>query len=188
MAQRDDSEIGMLARAAARGDGNAFTRLYRATIKQVHNQVGRMLGWSASVEDVVHEVYLEVFKSLPAFQGESAFSTWLFRVTHNVSVSYLRRQGSRPVELAAISTLAIAVHQPDFDARQQVQALYDALEHVPEDARECFILYEIEGLSLKEIADTTGNSLNTIASRIRRTRERLGRLLERDATARRKAR
>jgi RNA polymerase sigma-70 factor (ECF subfamily) len=147
-----------------------------------------MLGWGPEVEDVVQEVYLEVYQSLPRFRGEATFGTWLFRVTHNVAVSHLRRRGSRPVDLSPIKVLSEAVHQPSLDARDQVRALYAALDQVAPESREAFVLYELEGLTLSAIAEVTGDPLNTVASRVRRTRERLRRMLERGRDRRRRAR
>lgn len=188
MSEVTERDMAELARAAAGGDRHACRALYGATFRRVHGQVGRLLGWTPAVEDVVQEVYLEVFRSLASYHGDSAFTTWLFRVTYNVAVSHLRRQARKPIELAPIKELSAAVNQPDFDARRQVRALYEALEDEPAESRECFVLYELEGLSLKEVAGLTSCALNTVASRIRRTRERLGRLLEPEAAARRKAR
>lgn len=176
-----------LAKAAADGERQAFRRLYEAHVGSVHGQVGRMIGWGPENEDVVQEVFIQAFRSLPNFRGEAAFATWLFRLTHNVTVSHLRRGSSRPVELTGLKALSEAMTQPDFDARNQLRALYSALDQMPVDAREAFVLYEFEGLSLKDIAELTGHPLNTVAARVRRARERLRRLLGRESRAYRRA-
>jgi RNA polymerase sigma-70 factor (ECF subfamily) len=163
--------------AAAMGDMVAFRALYDRYHKRVIAQVGRMIGPGADVDDVVQEVFVQVYRSLGSFEGQSRFSTWLWRLTWNVSANHLRRN-RRPMDVYMLRQL----HQsPDawnrLEARDLNRVLHAALEQVGEEAREAFILYEVEGMGLQEIADLTGQSLNTIASRVRRTREKLAALL-----------
>jgi len=183
----DPATLDTWIASAMKGDRQAFRKLYEAHVGAVLVQVARLVGPGSPAEDVTQEVFIEVYKALPTFKGDARFSTWLYRVTRNVAISYLRKRGSEAVDLASYRALAEAVHQPDLDARRQVGALWAALKELPFEAREAFVLFEIEGMPLNEIAALTSEPLHTVASRIRRTRERLRSLLERMATPLRKA-
>jgi len=184
----DQTQLDTWIASAMKGDRQAFRKLYEAHVGAVLVQVARLVGPGSPAEDVTQEVFIEVYKALPTFKGDARFSTWLYRVTRNVAISYLRRKrGSEAVDLASYRALAEVVHQPDLDARRQVGALWAALKELPFEAREAFVLFEIEGMPLNEIAALTSEPLHTVASRIRRTRERLRSQLERLATPLRKA-
>lgn len=174
---KKDEERAWIA-AAASGDVAAFRRLYDRYFDYVTRQVGRVMGPGADLEDVVQEVFVQVFRCLDSYRFESAFSTWLYRVAYNVTVSHLRKK-PRTVELADWRPL----REPSsawskLEARDMCRVLYAALEHVAADHREAFLLYEVEGMKLREIADLTGESINTVAARVRRTRERMQAVLE----------
>lgn len=180
MEREQQIEQSELISRAQRGDMLAFRQLYDAYLRRVAAQVGRLLGPSSEVEDVVQEVFVQVHRSLPKFRGDSEFSTWLYRVTWNVTVTHLRRRPNHtPVDLPALMQFACEKELwGKLEARDKLRTLYAALNELPDEYREAFILFEIEGNSLQEIAQMTDTSLNTIASRVRRSRERLRALLE----------
>jgi len=164
---------------AKQGDTDAFRKLYEANYKRVYCHVARVIGPGSEVDDVAQEVFVQVYRSLPKFRGDSAFTTWLYRVTWNVAVSHLRRRVPT-VELPALRQFASDDGQWErLKAREKLRTLYAAIDDLPADYREAFIMFEIEGRALKDIAEITGDSLNTVASRVRRSRERLRALLER---------
>jgi len=179
MARTMNDDDATTIRAAAAGDRVAFRRIYDTYVQRVHGQVGRLVGWGVAAEDVTQEVFIEVFRALPTFRGDSTLATWIHRITRNVAIAHLRRRGLGAIDLATYRGLGESVLQPDLDARRQVAALYAALDAMPIEAREAFIAFEIEGQSLADIAALSGEPLHTIASRVRRTRERLRTLLER---------
>ena len=164
--------------AAANGDMAAFRLLYDRHLGFVSRTVGRVLGPGNDIEDVVQDVFVQVFRSLGSYRSESKFTTWLYRVAYNVAISHLRKK-PRTVELADYR----ALREPGstwarLEARAMCRVLYSALEQTSEENREAFLLFEVEGLKLREIAELTGASLNTVAARVRRTRERLQSVLE----------
>jgi RNA polymerase sigma-70 factor (ECF subfamily) len=176
----DESEQRALVKRAGQGDMTAFRKLYDLHVRRVTCQVGRLLGPSGDIEDVVQEVFVQVYRSLGNFREESAFSTWLYRVAWNVAVSHLRRKAPPTVDLPALIQFTCERDQWDaLQAREQLRTLYAALDELPADYREAFIMFEIDGCSLQEIAEMTGDTLNTVASRVRRSRERLRALLDR---------
>lgn len=168
-----------LVASAQDGDAAAFAALYKAYWRRVWAQIKRLMGPRADVEDVVQEVFVQLHRSLPNFRGDSAFSTWVYRIAWNTGVSHLRKRRLKTVELPALRQFACDKEQwAKIEARDKLRTLYAALDELPEDHRQAFILFEIEGQSLKEIAQTLDTSLNTVASRVRRSRERLRDLLE----------
>lgn len=163
--------------AAAAGDRVAFRALYDRYRLRVIGQVGRMIGPGPDVDDVAQEVFVQVYRSLPSFAGESRFSTWLFRITWNVTSNHIRRN-RRTLDLTQLRLLDTT---PDawsqLEARDMARVLHAALDELGDDAREAFVLHELEGMTLQAIAELTGNSINTIAARVRRTRERVAQIL-----------
>lgn len=164
--------------AAVSGDATAFRWIYDRHFDRVSRQVGRMLGPSADLEDVVQDVFIQVFRSISNYRFESKFTTWLYRLTYNVTVSHLRKT-PKTVELAAWRPLKEDGAQwARLEARDLVRVLFAALEQVPDAHREAFLLHEVDGYKLREISELTGDSINTVSARIRRTREKLQAILE----------
>ncbi len=175
----DPDEQQRLIALTQRGDMAAFRRLYDAYLRRVSGQVFRILGPSSDIDDVVQEVFVQVHRSIANFRAESAFSTWLYRLTWNVTVSHLRRRGAPTVDLPALKQFACPQSQWDrLEARDKLRSLYAALDDLPADQRDAFVCFELEGMSLQEIATQCDEPLNTVASRVRRARERLRALLE----------
>lgn len=170
--------MAVLIRRAAGGDTDAFRQIYDEHVDYVIHHVGRLLGPRAEVEDAVQEVFVRVHRSLKNYRGECQFSTWLYRVTRNVAIDHLRRR-KKTVSLDDWRTLrASGDAWKRLEARDQLRGLYAAMEKLNVDYREAFILYEVEGMKLREIADLTEVPIGTVASRVRRAREHLKALLE----------
>ncbi len=178
MGQSEQSRESRLIQAAVEGDTQAFRLLYEEHLEQVILHVGRLLGPRADVEDAVQEVFVRVHRSLDQYRGDSKFSTWLYRVTRNVAIDHLRRQ-KKTVSLDDWRPLrATGEDWRRLEARDQLRGLYAALERLPPEYREAFVLYEVEGCKLREIAELTESPLGTVASRVRRAREQLREGLE----------
>lgn len=178
MTHTDPQSDEELAQLCAQGDRGAFRVLYERHLGRVTHQVGRLMGPGGDIESVVQDVFIQVYRSLQSFRGESRFTTWLYRVTRNVTVDRLRRQ---PPTVALPELRGLVAPQQEWSrltARERLKHLYAALNNLSASHREAFILYELEGKSLAEIAELTGDSLNTVASRVRRSRENLRALLE----------
>lgn len=170
-------ETGLIEAAAA-GDRVAFRRLYDHYFDYVLRNVVRLIGQSSDLEDVVQDVFIQVHRSIGSFRFDCAFTTWLYRVTRNVTISHIRKRPST-VELKDWRNLrADNTAWGKLEARDMLRVLNAALESVSVEYREAFLLHEIDGLKLREIADLTGESINTIAARVRRTREKLQDTLE----------
>lgn len=167
-----------LIEAASSGDRLAFRKLYDHYCDFVVRNVARLIGQSSELEDVVQDVFVQVHRSLDSFRFDCAFTTWLYRVTRNVTISHIRKRPST-VELKDWRALRADNQQwSKLEARDMLRVLNAALENVSVEYREAFLLHEIDGMKLREIAELTGESINTIAARVRRTREKLQSTLE----------
>ena len=156
-----------LVRRCLEGNEAAFRDLHHRHVDRVYRLVARVLGPGADVGDATQEVFLEVHRSLGRFRGEAAFTTWLHRLTVHVAISALRRR-QRTVPGLVEPALADPVRR--FEARDELRTLYRALDELSLHNRVAFVLTELEGMSLEELASTTGVPLHTAAARLRRAR------------------
>ena len=174
-------EEGLIARAAT-GETAAFRTLYERHRADVARLVYRMLGARADLEDVIQEVFVQVYKSLKDFRGQSKFSTWLHRVTVNVVLMHRRSARSRPVfadEPLAEPALRSSGIAPDEDAdrRERVRAFGRLLDRLADKKRIVFVLHELEGVSPGEIARIVGAPVLTVRTRLFYARRELEEML-----------
>jgi len=179
-------ELELLNRAQ-KGDVAAFEEIVRTHEKTVYNLALRTLGSCEDAEDAVQEVFLKAYTSLKSFRGESKISVWLYRITNNVCIDALRRRRTT-VSLTGAeddSGEAGELELPDdrfdpaaiaeqTDLREQVGK---ALQKLPAEQREAFLLRTVAQQSYEEIAATLGIDLGTVKSRIFRARKKLCTLL-----------
>lgn len=168
-----------LIKAAADGDTKAFRELFDRYLDQVTRTVGRYLGPCPQVEDVVQEAFIELHRSLDRVSDYDSFGGWVYRVARNVAISHVRKR-PKSVDFVTLQTLKSPVNQwKKLAAREKVRALYAAMDCLSDSHRQAVIMYEIEGKTLQEIADQTDTSINTIASRVRRGRDQLLKIIKR---------
>lgn len=176
------SATGDLVARAALGEADALAALateYRPVARRVALGI---LGDVDAAEDVAQDAMIRLQSSLPGFRGDAQLETWLHRVTLNLAYDHLRR-----VKRRELRPLSEARSTPDpgatdpvvkVDSERAREALEAALERLPEDQRRAVILRFMSQLSYDEIAQVTGAAPGTVASRIFRALERLGRDLE----------
>jgi RNA polymerase sigma-70 factor (ECF subfamily) len=177
-----------LVRACQRGEPGALDELIRATYADVYALCRRMLSNPDEAADATQEVYLRVTRSVLGFRGESAFGTWLHRVTVNVCLTALRRRTKAQQAGAAAAWTPFGVpgdprsdqlasddpgpdewvERADLAARCEA-----ALARLPEDARMVVVLRDVEGLSTKEVAKLLDLSENVVKVRLSRAHARL---------------
>lgn len=164
-----------------RGDREAFRELFVRHRTDVVRLVYRMLGPRADVEDVVQDVFLQVYRSLRDFRGDAKFSTWLHRVTVNVVLMARRAAKSRPTHDGVIDDDAAQPDGvlPDEDAsrRERLRAFQRCIDRLPEKKRVVFILHELEGLPAAEIASVVGAPVLTVRTRLFYARRELARFM-----------
>lgn len=164
-----------LVRSFVRDDNNdALEELLRRHQARVYGLAYRILGNRADAADATQEVFLLLLRKLRSFKEESAFTTWLHRITVNASYDLARKKSRAPQPVEQVEPLV-----PDAigaaEARITVEA---ALAELAVEHRTALVLREIYGMSYEEIADTTKAALGTVKSRIARARgalaEKLG--------------
>ncbi len=166
-----DDAVPPYVRRAQAGEVRAFGELYQLHRRDVARLAGRLLGTRVSdLEDVIQEVFVQVFRSLPNFRGDSRFTTWLHRVTVNVTLMHLRAQRSRPQlgpELA-VEPAAPEDTSPMHDAarNERMRALYRILDSLSDKKRTVFILHDLEGVAAADIGKVVGAPVLTVRTRL----------------------
>jgi RNA polymerase sigma-70 factor (ECF subfamily) len=176
-------------RLAQAGDAAAFEFLYRLHSRRVYALCLRMVNNPADAEDLTQEAFLQLFRKISSFRGESAFSTWLHRMTVNVVLMRLRKK-TLPVASLDETT------EPDEDTggpRKDIGApdirlsgavdrvnLERSVEKLPPGYRTVFMLHDVQGYEHNEIADIMGCSVGNSKSQLHKARTRLRELLQED--------
>ena len=185
MTNPDEPDARFLARLIAR-DEHAFNELVTDQQGRVLSLTTRLLGNPAEAEEITQEVFIQVFKAIDSFRGDSKLSTWIFRIAVNLCKNrykYLRvRKASEQQELdpetdhnthgrAPMAT----VPRPDevVAGRQVERIVQQAIAEIEETFRECLILRDVEELTYEEIGEITGLPPGTVKSRIFRARAAL---------------
>ncbi|HEU5049201.1 MAG TPA: RNA polymerase sigma factor [Gemmatimonadales bacterium] len=167
----------MEAALAAAGDAHAFEGLYRAHVNRVHSLVRRMLG-AEEADEVTQDVFVRAWQKLGTFRGESAFGTWLHRLAVNVVLARRAELGTRRQRyLDGDDTLAEVAARPM--RADDAMDFEEAIQRLPDGARQVFVLHDVEGYRHEEIADMLGLVAGTSKSQLHRARMALRRHLER---------
>lgn len=177
-----------LVTRAKQGDQDAFSQLVEANQNKVYTLALRMTGNPEDGADLAQEAFLRAWRSLPSFQGDSSFSTWLYRLTSNLCIDFLRREKRR--KAAAVVSLddegaAYPLEIPDHrftpegevERRELRTSVEQALHKLPDGQRQALVLRELGGLSYAEIAARLDLESGTVKSRIARARLSLRNIL-----------
>ena len=176
------TELTELIERCKAGDGLAFREVFRDHRADVARLVQRMTGRPGDLEDLVQEVFLQVYRSIKDFRGQSRFSTWLYRVTVNVVLMHRRAAKSRPVlqEAPEDGFGRDARDLPDDQVARgrRVAAFYRLLERLSDKKRAVFVLHELEGLSPAEVAKVVSAPVLTVRTRLFYARRELLEMLK----------
>ncbi|MFO0589916.1 MAG: sigma-70 family RNA polymerase sigma factor [Polyangiaceae bacterium] len=189
----DRSEAVFIARLVAR-DESAFNELVVTYERRVYGLVFRMLGRRDEAEDLAQEVFVQVFKAIDQFRGESKLSTWIYRIAVNLCKNRTkynqRRHASEQDDIDAMAervpmTAARAatvgdVSRPDelVEGMQLEEIVKRAIQKLDPEFREALVLADVEDMPYEEIAQITGVPVGTVKSRIHRARAQLKALVE----------
>ena len=181
MSERDVDR--QLVERAQRGDKRAFELLVAKYQRKLGRLLARFIRDPAEVEDVTQEAFIKAYRALPAFRGDSAFYTWLYRIGINTAKNYLMALGRR----APTSTEVEAEDAEGFEDGEQLRDINTpesvllsteiahtvnaTIEELPEELRTAIQLREIEGMSYEDIARIMDCPIGTVRSRIFRARE-----------------
>lgn len=187
-AMTDDDGLGLgLVAKAASGDAAAFRTLFQRHRGDVARLVYRMLHAPSDLDDVVQEVFVQVFRSLKDFRGQAKFTTWLHRVTVNVVLMHRRSAKSRPVFAGATPNDVLpddgqVLPDEDAERRERVRAFHRLLARLADKKRIVFVLHELEGMSPAEISEVVGAPVLTVRTRLFYARRELEAMLADEPT------
>ncbi|MDQ1525213.1 MAG: hypothetical protein QOE47_3137 [Pyrinomonadaceae bacterium] len=169
-----------LARDTAAGDMESFEEVYRRHHRQVYRLCLRMTQNVHEAEDLTQEVFVHLFRKIGSFRGESAFSTWLHRLTVNHVLMHFRKRNGRERITEDGETPNEVVRGTEHPGRMQVVdkiSLDNALARLAPGYRAVFILHDVEGYEHEEIGRMLGCSTGTSKSQLHKARLRLRKLL-----------
>lgn len=178
------SDVEMV-RKAQQGDSDAFAALFYAHRPRVYSLCLRMTNNTAEAEDLTQDAFLQVFRKLATFRGDSALSTWLYRVAVNTVLMHFRKKGLRQVSLDESSNQDTRVVKREYGSLDERLsgsvdriALARAMQDLPAGYRTIFLLHEIKGYEHQEIARilrcSVGNSKSQLHKAKLKMRELLG--------------
>ncbi len=170
-------------RRAQQGDSDAFSTLFHAHKSRIYSLCLRMTNNTAEAEDLAQDAFLQVFRKLSSFRGDSALSTWLYRIAVNTVLMHFRKK----------SLIQVSLDEPytsKNDNAKQVRreygikddrlvgsvarlALTRAISELPEGYRTIFLLHEVEGYEHQEIADLLGCSVGNSKSQLHKAKLRI---------------
>lgn len=176
---------GEAVRLAQGGDPDAFERLYRMHSRRVYALCLRVCGSELEAQDLTQDVFLQVFRRIQSFRGESKFSTWLFRIAMNVVLMRLRKKRHPEVSLDASSggdeedVPKMQIGTPDLQLQGTIDRLLieRAICQLPRGYRQAFLLHDVEGYEHQEIAQIFRCSVGNSKSQLHKARMRMRELL-----------
>ncbi len=176
-----------LAQKAATGDMIAFEELYSRHNRRVYSLCLRMTQNAPEAEDLTQEVFIQLYRKIGSFRGDSAFTTWLHRLTVNQVLMHFRKrsvkleqttdEGDTPVQVV------VGTENPNTMPVVDKIALDKAIAQLPRGYKTVFILHDIEGLEHEEIARSLGCSVGTSKSQLHKARMKLRMLLRQQNAA-----
>jgi RNA polymerase sigma-70 factor (ECF subfamily) len=188
-----DAETGVkemtdhaLAQAAAEGNMQAFEELYQRHNRRVYSLCLRMTQNVSEAEDLAQEAFIQLFRKIGSFRGESAFTTWLHRLTVNQVLMHFRKrsvklehtteEGETPIQIVR------GTENPNAMPVVDRIALDKAIAQLPPGYRTVFVLHDVEGHEHEEIARMLGCSVGTSKSQLHKARMKLRKLLKKQNT------
>jgi len=175
----------LLAARAAKGDELAFGELVKQTQHMVYNLALRICRNEEDAEDITQEVYIKAWRSLVSFRSDASFTTWLFRITQNACLDFMRKNGrtqtisltveSEEGERDEIDIACGRDEQPEgvYEKKERSQTVKNALDLLSTEHKEILVLRDIEGYSYQEISEMLRLDIGTVKSRINRARAKV---------------
>ncbi len=178
-----------LIEALKLGDASSFDELLKRYSEKVHNLAMRITRNEEDAEEILQDVFVTVHQKIDKFEGKSAFSSWLYRVTANTAFMKLRKRRQTPsVSLeefgSSVRDSWVSKKSEDCDvdylsSRHELRAaLEEAVERLPEEYRTIFVLRDVDGLSSQEVGEILDISVPAVKSRLHRSRLMLRKKLQ----------
>ena len=175
-----DTDIAVDERAsilkAQRSDARAFEALYRLHVDKIYGLCLRMTGNVSEAEDCTQEAFIQAWKKMAKFRGDSAFATWLHRIAVNAVLGRIRKSKREQDRIQAVSEVE-PVRVATVDTGE-LRDLANAIDRLPERARHVFVLNAVYGYSHEEAAGMLGIAAGTSKAQLHRARRLLSQQLE----------
>ncbi len=165
--------MNALISRARDGDKQAFEQLYRENVGRVYALCLRMMGDSAMADELTQDAFVRAWQKLDSFRGESAFSSWLHRLTVNLILQNRRSDRRRSSWLVTSDDPELVGATPTESPISTAIDLEDAIRRLPPGAREVFVLHDVEGYRHSEIAELAGIAPGTSKAQLHRARRLL---------------
>ncbi len=170
-----------LVERAKNGDTKAFEELMKRTQTNIYNLGLRLLGNKEDAADLMQETYIKAYENLDRFEGRSSFSTWLYRIATNNALMKLRKEKNKKVsidELKKFGDKSYKIEISDwsenpssyFKSAELKEVLQKAIDSLPPKYKSVFILHDVEGLPLAEVARILSLSVPAVKTRVHRSR------------------
>jgi RNA polymerase sigma-70 factor, ECF subfamily len=182
----DSASLHETVRLAQQGDACAFEEIYRLHARRVYSLCLRMLGDPTEAEDLAQEAFLQLFRKIHTFRGESAFSSWLHRLTANVVLMSFRKKRVAVASLDEVTRINDEDSVPRWEIGSsdlRLTGVFDrvnlqtAIEQLPEGYKKMFLLHDAHGYEHNEIAEILDCSIGNSKSQVHKARKRLRELL-----------
>jgi len=195
---RFDSDLELVKRAQE-GNSDAFASLFHAHKARIYSVCLRMTNNTAEAEDLTQDAFLQVFRKLATFRGDSALSTWLYRIAVNTVLMHFRKKSLKQISLDEPFSQDAKTVRREYGSRDDRLtgcvdriALARAIKELPDGYRTIFLLHEVEGYEHQEIAElldcSVGNSKSQLHKAKLRIRELLGKARQENEATPRKSR
>jgi RNA polymerase sigma-70 factor (ECF subfamily) len=171
--------VNDLISAAQLGDEQAFRSLYERSVDRVYALCLRLAADPGLAEELTQDVFVRAWEKLKTFRGESAFSTWLHRLTVNVVLTEKRARGRREKRVFTSEVLEDLERPGGSPAPGTRMDLEQAIASLPPGARAVFVLHDVEGYQHEEIAEMSGMASGTSKAQLFRARRLLREMLDR---------
>ncbi len=177
-----------LTKLSAKGDMVAFEEIYNRHHRRVYSICLRMLQNTTEAEDLTQDVFIQLHRKIGSFRGDSAFTTWLHRLTVNQVLMHFRKrnvkfekttqEGETPIQIVG------GTQNPRKMPVVDKIAIEDAIAQLPDGYRNVFVLHDVEGYEHEEVARILGCSVGTSKSQLHKARLKLRKLLQKKAPPR----
>ena len=177
-----------LAKAAAKGDMTAFEEIYQRHHRRVYSICLRMLQNAFEAEDLTQDVFIQLYRKIGSFRGDSAFTTWLHRMTVNQVLMHFRKRNVKfektTEEGETPEQVVVGTSDPGRMPIVDKIALENAIDKLPNGYKNVFLLHDVEGFEHEEVARILGCSVGTSKSQLHKARLKLRKLLKKKANPR----
>ncbi len=181
--------VGPDAKLAAAGEREAFEKIYRRYHYRVYCLCLRMTRNVSQAEDLAQDVFIQLFRKINTFRGESSFATWLHRLTVNQVLMHFRKPTAKTEQTTEDGTtpvrIASGTENPGKMSVIDRISLGEAIRQLPNGYRTVFILHDVEGYEQAQIGQMLGCAVGTSKSQLHKARMRLRSLLSKRITSRR---